>query len=101
MEDGVICGHTHIAMVMDINGKLLVNAGTIGQPRDGDYRAQCLILQDGAFSYHLVDYDLAAMEDDYRRSSLPDFVKEEWIRFTRNGIVEQHGLQLGPFSRAR
>ena len=100
-EDGVISGHTHVAMVMNIDGKWIVNAGTIGQPRDGDYRAQCLILQDGVFSYHLVDYDLDAMEEDYRRSSLPDFVKEEWTRNTRTGIVEQHGLQLGPFSKAR
>lgn len=98
-RDGILCGHTHMAMILNIGGKWVVNAGTVGQPRDGDYRAQCMILQDGVFTHHLVKYDLDAMERDYQRSSLPTFVKEEWIRHTRLGMVERHGLQTGPLSR--
>lgn len=98
-RSGIICGHTHMAMITEIDGKSIVNAGTVGQPRDGDYRAQCMILEDGVFTYHLVDYDLDAMESDYRASSMPVHVQEEWIRHTRSGIVDRHGLQRGPLSR--
>jgi putative phosphoesterase len=98
--DGVLCGHTHVAMILNVDGKWIVNAGSVGQPRDGDYRAQCMILEDGVFSYHLVAYDLDAMERDYRQSSMPAHVIEEWIRNTRQGMVERHGLRKGPLSRS-
>lgn len=94
-EDHVLCAHTHMAMIAEAAGKLIVNTGTIGQPRDGDYRAQCMLLEDGAFRHERVEYDLDEMEDDYRRAGLAGNV---WIRYTRRGIVDDHGVQAGPFS---
>jgi len=99
--DIILCAHTHVAMVERFDGKTIVNTGTVGQPRDGDYRAQCMIYEDGRFRFERVDYDLAALARDYDRSPLPRPVKEDWLRYTRQGIVDVHGLQLGPFSEPR
>ena len=96
--DRVLFGHSHMAFVNQIDGRLLVNAGTIGQPRDGDYRAQCMLIEDGAIRFERVDYDLEALRRDYAQSSLPDDIVETWFRYTQQGVVDVHGLQLGPFS---
>jgi len=69
-------GHTHVPGIIDdecefltppeIEGKFtlepdhkfIVNVGSVGQPRDGDYRA-CFVTFDGsALHYHRVDYDV-------------------------------------------
>ena len=97
-EDRVLCAHTHTAMVVEADGRLVANTGTVGQPRDSDYRAQCMVIEDGALRFERVAYDLDALARDYERSSLPAAVKKEWLRYTRQGIVDVHGLQLGPFS---
>jgi len=55
-------------------------------------------MEDGAFSFHRVAYDLDAMEADYRRLAPPGDEIDSWIRWARRGIVDVHGLQRGPFS---
>jgi len=95
----VLSGHTHVAMIEPFDGKLVVNTGTIGQSRDGDYRAQCMLYEDGRFRFERVDYDLDALASDYERSTLPGDIKRTWLDYTRRGVVDVHGVQLGPFSR--
>ena len=97
-EEVILCAHTHMAMKLEVGGTTILNTGTIGQPRDGDYRAQCWLLQDGEFHFRRVDYDLNELEADYRRSNIPENIQDEWIRYTRRGIVDVHGLQVGPFT---
>ena len=46
--DVVMGGHSHVAMIQHVGDKALVNAGTVGQPEDGDNRAQCIVIEDGA-----------------------------------------------------
>ncbi|MCE5325632.1 MAG: metallophosphatase family protein [Planctomycetaceae bacterium] len=97
-QDVVLCGHSHTAMLIEAAGKKLVNVGTVGQPRDGDPRAQCMLMEDGRFSFRRVAYDLDAMEADYRRLAPPGDEIDSWIRWARQGMVDVHGLQRGPFS---
>jgi len=99
MDQGcALCGHTHMAMSLEVCGKRIVNAGTVGQPRDGDYRAQCAVIEGGGVRFARVAYDLEALAYDYQQSSMPEAQRQKWLRDTRRGIVEEHGLQLGPFS---
>jgi putative phosphoesterase len=97
-EEVILCAHTHMAMKLEVGGTTILNTGTIGQPRDGDYRAQCWLMQDGEFQFRRVDYALDALEADYRRSNIPPNIQDDWIRYTRQGIVEVHGLQVGPYT---
>jgi len=98
-EDVLLVGHSHTAMIVELpGGKMLVNAGTVGQTRDGDPRAQCMILDEGVCRFERVEYDLDAYEADCRRTGLMGDLTDTLIRWTRRGIVDVHGLQLGPFS---
>ncbi len=49
-------------------GRFVVNPGSVGQPRDGDPRASCLVLDSGAtasegvvVAMHRVSYDIATV----------------------------------------
>jgi len=56
--DVVVLGHTHIPMVKQVGGVLVVNPGSVGQPRDGDPRASFAVLDlngPGA-TIHRVEY---------------------------------------------
>lgn len=43
--DYVILGHTHIPMIKKINKTLIINPGSVGQPRDQDRRASYALLE--------------------------------------------------------
>ena len=56
--DTVICGHTHFRMVREGGGKLWLNAGSLGQPRDGNPSGALLFdTASGAFAYLDIRYD--------------------------------------------
>lgn len=56
----VVFGHTHRPLIRSVAGKLklLINAGSVGLPYDGDPRASYLILDGSAASIRRVEYDL-------------------------------------------
>ncbi len=54
--------------------RLILNPGSVGQPRDGDPRAAYARYQPGSgeFSVHRTAYDVAATQDAMYRAGLPD-----------------------------
>jgi diadenosine tetraphosphatase ApaH/serine/threonine PP2A family protein phosphatase len=52
---------------------LILNPGSVGQPRDGDPRASYAIYypEDGMFKLHRVVYDIAAVQDRMLKAGLP------------------------------
>jgi diadenosine tetraphosphatase ApaH/serine/threonine PP2A family protein phosphatase len=56
--------------------KYFINAGSVGQPRDGDPRASCLLFDDGTQTVTLcrVPYDIAAVQRKIRAAGLPEFL---------------------------
>jgi len=98
VEDRIAAGHSHMAMKLEVGGKLVVNPGTIGQPWDGDYRAQCMLIEDGEFRFERVEYSLHALKQDYIHSKMDQIQAKTWFDYTRTGIVNVHGLRIGPFT---
>src|SRR5579884_2102930 len=46
VEADVICvGHTHLPYVLEVGDKLVINPGSVGQPRDGDPRASYALIE--------------------------------------------------------
>jgi len=43
----LILGHTHIPFVRRFGSRLIINPGSVGQPRDSDPRASYMILEEG------------------------------------------------------
>ena len=61
------------SLVLD-GRRALANPGSVGQPRDGDPRASCLVLdlEQVELRWHRVPYDIAATQAAMRRLKLPD-----------------------------
>jgi len=72
--DTIVFGHTHKPWQKEIQGILFVNAGSVGRPKDGDWRA-CYVLLDWGESvgaeFVRVEYDLGRAQQGIRASGLP------------------------------
>ena len=82
----VICfGHTHQPWHRDVDGIHFVNTGSVGRPKDGDWRAGYVLLTVGdvpvAVQIVRVDYDLERAIQGIRASDLPD----EFAEYLRCG----------------
>ncbi len=53
-------GHSHVALLWEGGRKRYCNPGSVGQPRDGDWRASFATWDGEAFALHRVPYDLGA-----------------------------------------
>jgi putative phosphoesterase len=69
----VVLGHTHLPMVQRFRSGMVVNPGSVGQPRDGDPRAAwgILDLTRRTFLVRRVPYDIDAVAAAIRRADLP------------------------------
>jgi diadenosine tetraphosphatase ApaH/serine/threonine PP2A family protein phosphatase len=56
--------------------RYLLNAGSVGQPRDGDWRAAFAIYDEACslFTWYRAPYDVFKTQDSIRRAGLPDFL---------------------------
>lgn len=90
-------GHTHVPLAFSLDGeragtieasdrpgarldgpRLLINPGSVGQPRDGDPRASYLVLdlEAGLVTWRRVEYDIAAVQGRMRSAGLPSRLVE-------------------------
>jgi diadenosine tetraphosphatase ApaH/serine/threonine PP2A family protein phosphatase len=69
-------GHTHIPWHREVGGIHLVNTGSVGRPKDGDWRAGYVVVDfaDGAVNVSTVrvEYDIAATVRAIKESDLPN-----------------------------
>jgi len=70
---GTIIGHTHIQHEALIDGRLIVNPGSVGQPRDSQPGAAYAILNtdDQEFDARRVDYDIDRVISKVEETGLP------------------------------
>jgi putative phosphoesterase len=86
VEADVICvGHTHQPFVLEVGDKLVINPGSVGQPRDGDPRAACAIIEDFKVDLRRIEYPIEESVAPIQASSLPDEAKEMLIEVLRTG----------------
>jgi predicted phosphodiesterase len=73
--DVIAFGHTHLPYRREVGGMHFVNTGSVGRPKDGDWRAGYVILEVGAgdpnVEFVRVDYDVKRAADAIRASDLP------------------------------
>jgi len=90
------CGHTHRPMVwwqhgddllyqpgedvvgLPPSGKVLINVGSVGQPRDGDWRACYVIFcpEEETVEFRRVEYDIQRTKRKILRAGLPRFTAQ-------------------------
>ena len=83
--DVLAFGHTHKAWHREVNGVHFINTGSVGRPKDGDWRAGYVLLDvgDGAARVELVrvSYDVERAMNGVRSAGLP----EDFAEFLRTG----------------
>jgi diadenosine tetraphosphatase ApaH/serine/threonine PP2A family protein phosphatase len=57
--------------VKQVRGVTFLNAGSVGKPKDGDWRACDAMVEDGRCTFHRVEYDVAAAAAAIRATKLP------------------------------
>jgi len=73
--DLIVFGHTHRPYMKQVGDVWFVNAGSVGKPKDGDWRACYAILEPRApdpVTFVRVEYDVAAVAAAIRASELPN-----------------------------
>jgi predicted phosphodiesterase len=78
--DVIAFGHTHLPYRRDIAGVHFLNTGSVGRPKDGDWRAGYVVLEigqgDPGIEFVRVEYDVQRAADAIRTSDLPsDFAE--------------------------
>jgi len=91
-HDVALVGHSHVALAVRwtddtvtgglaasgteiaLEGRVLLNPGSVGQPRDGDPRAAYLILDldHRRATFHRVEYDVERTQAEMREALLPE-----------------------------
>ncbi|HSJ23701.1 MAG TPA: metallophosphoesterase family protein [Longimicrobiales bacterium] len=93
--DVIAFGHTHKPWHRSIEGMHFVNTGSVGRPKDGDWRAGYALVAvdaDGVdVEFVRVEYDVARAMDAIRGSELPD----DFAEYLRTGgeLPAQAGLE--------
>jgi putative phosphoesterase len=86
VEADVICvGHTHQPYVLEVEGKLVINPGSVGQPRDGDPRASCALIEGNRVDLKRIDYRIEDTVAAIQASSLVAQAQEQLIEVFRTG----------------
>jgi diadenosine tetraphosphatase ApaH/serine/threonine PP2A family protein phosphatase len=82
----VVCvGHTHQPYVLEVGEKLVINPGSVGQPRDGDPRATCAVIEDFKVDIKRFEYPIEETVGVIQASTLPDPAKGMLTEVLRTG----------------
>ena len=69
--DLIAFGHTHKPYQKDVDGVRFINAGSVGKPKDLDWRACWVLIDGGTPTFHRVEYDVAKAAAAIRATGLP------------------------------
>jgi putative phosphoesterase len=83
--DILLVGHTHLPMILRFGRKLVVNPGSVGQPRDGDPRASFAVIEDGKPRLERAVYDVEATVRAIETFGLPGRVFRNLTSLLRTG----------------
>ncbi|MCO8242478.1 MULTISPECIES: metallophosphoesterase family protein [unclassified Haladaptatus] len=73
-EDVLVMGHTHVQHHETYDEGIVMNPGSVGQPRDGDPRAAYAVLDldDMTVDERRVEYDIGTVQEAVREAGLPN-----------------------------
>ncbi|MCS7046934.1 MAG: metallophosphatase family protein [Gemmataceae bacterium] len=97
----VICtGHTHLPCVLEVGERLIINPGSVGQPRDGDPRASYAIIENQRVELKRIEYPVEETVRTVWESNLPEPAKALLAEVFRTGALAKpdsgrHRPELG------
>src|ERR1051325_1567489 len=82
----VVCvGHTHHPYILEVGEKLVINPGSVGQPRDGDPRSSYAIIENNRVELKRMEYPVEDTVNTVLQSSLPEPAKSLLVDVFRTG----------------
>ncbi len=82
----VICvGHTHHPYILEVGDKLVINPGSVGQPRDGDPRAAYAIIENQRVELKRIEYPVEETVATVLESNLAEPAKSLLAEVFRTG----------------
>lgn len=87
--DLVVIGHTHIPMDLRIEGIRVVNPGSVGQPRNGDWRASYMIIdfESKQINHYRVEYNVEKTIEKLRALGLNPHMQGRLEAILKTGSV--------------
>ncbi|MBE0428548.1 MAG: metallophosphoesterase family protein [Thermoleophilia bacterium] len=82
--DIILTGHSHQPFVREYGARLLVNVGSVGQPRDGIPRAGYALIEDGKVELKRADYDVEKAVARTLALPLDDLVRDQLAYILRH-----------------
>jgi putative phosphoesterase len=83
--DYLFVGHTHWPFEKRIEKTILINPGSVGQPKDGDPRASYAVWNDGAIFLRKTWYNIDETRDGFRATGLVQRDVESLVHVLRTG----------------
>lgn len=93
--DVLLVGHTHIPFVRQVGRTLVVNPGSIGQPKTGDALARYAVWEDGQVSLRSYAYPVSAAVDKVESLGFPRDVTEDLAALLRTGAMPERSVVTG------
>jgi putative phosphoesterase len=88
IDANVVCvGHTHTPYVLEVGDKLVINPGSVGQPRDGDPRVGYALIEDHRVELKRVEYPVEDAVRSVEESPLAESAKSLLAEVLRNGAM--------------
>lgn len=92
----ILVGHSHKPSIKTMGNTIIVNPGSVGQPRDLNPRASYAVIDDGIPYIRRVSYDIERTVNELERSTLPKLLTSKLTSMLYSG-----GLVMHPFCQAR
>jgi predicted phosphodiesterase len=89
--DIVCVGHTHMQFNLRAGDSIVLNPGSVGQPRDGDPRAAYAIIDDGRIELNRVAYPVDDTVARIEATDLPERAKRLMAEVLRTGRMPSQG----------
>jgi len=97
IETDIVCvGHSHVQFNLQVEGTVVLNPGSVGQPRDGDPRAAYAVIDENRIELRRVAYDVEESVAKVLGSDLPERAKHLLAHSLRYGrLPEGHRSLVG------
>ena len=83
--DIVCVGHSHMQFNLEVEGTIVLNPGSVGQPRDGDPRAAYAVIDKGRIELKRVEYPVEETISHLQASTMPERAKQMFAECLRTG----------------
>ena len=82
----LLVGHTHLQFRRDMFGRVIVNPGSLGQPKTAAPQACFATWEDGSIQFHFVPYPYQATIEKIRQLQIPKQTEDYLITTLETGL---------------